>query len=88
MSKDFHVARYSRLCPITRWWSGDFLQVGETDLGGFRDLIEAEYRRAAEERPDNPAFAMRPMFFTGSPFGAEILALARIVRPSLVEATA
>lgn len=87
MSEDYKVERYCQFCPVTRGPSGDFLRVGPIDLGGIRDIVEAEYRRAAEERPDNPAFAMRPMFFTGSPFGAEILALARIVRPSLVEAT-
>lgn len=82
---DFPVSRYCRFDPVTKRPSGDFIKVGDTDLGGFRDLVEAEYQRAAKERPDNPAFAMRRMFFTGSPFGREILELAESVRPALAK---
>ena len=83
--RDFSVSRYCRVDPVTKRPAGDFLTVGDTDLGGFRDLVEAEYQRAAKERPDNPAFAMRRMFFTGSPFGREILELAKGVRPALAK---
>lgn len=81
----FPVSRYCRVDPVTERPAGDFLKVGDTDLGGFRDLVDAEYRRAAKERPDNPAYAMRRMFFTGSPFGRDILALAEGARTVLAK---
>lgn len=77
---DLTVTRYTRYDERTKRMSGDFLTVGDIDLGEFRDIVEAEYQRAAKEQPDNPAFAMRRLFFTGSPFGREILELAKSVR--------
>lgn len=76
------VERYSILDPVTKQPSGDFLRVDGVDLGSFRDLVDAEIRRAKLEYPENPAFYMRPMWFTGSPFGAEIMELAKAVRPN------
>ena len=68
------------MCPVTKRPSGDYLMVGDRDFGSFRDLVEAEYQRAKAENPANPAFVMRPMWYTGSPFGEEILKLADQVR--------
>jgi hypothetical protein len=76
------VTRYGFWDPVMKAHSGDRLSVGDIDLGEFRDISDAEYRRAAAANAGNPAFHMRPMFFTGSPFGAEILELARAVRPN------
>lgn len=80
---DLFVTRYSKWLSDFRPWSGDYLRVGNTDLGEFQDIVEAEYQRAKADHPANPAFHMRPMFYTGSPFGAEILALARECRAAL-----
>lgn len=74
------VSRYSKTDPITGMPSGDHLRVGKHDLCAFSDIVNAEHERAKAECPRNPAFNMRPMFYTGSPFGAEILQLARQVR--------
>lgn len=74
------VSRYGKTDPITGLPSGDYLRVGNHDLGEFGDILDAEYERAKVVHPSNPAFHMRPMFYTGSPFGAEILELARQVR--------
>ncbi len=71
---DLQVSRYGIIDPVTKRPSGDFLRVGDRDLGPFRDIVDVEYARAGS------AYAMRPMFYTGSPFGAEILALADQVR--------
>lgn len=68
------VERYCKYLSEMRPRSGDYLRVGGVDLGEFRDLVDAEYKRAGS------AFAMRPMFYTGSPYGAEILDLASQVR--------
>ena len=43
-------------------------------LGDVRDLVDAEYDRAGS------AFHLRPMWYTGSPFGAEIVKLLLQVR--------
>lgn len=72
------VTRYSTRDPVTGLPSGDFIQVGSIDLGSVHALVTAEYQRAKAICPRNPAFAMRPMWFTGSPFGAEILELANM----------
>lgn len=74
------VSRYSVFDQDTQRYSGDFIQVGPVDLGSFRDLTNAEYERCKLDYPANPAFAMRPMWHTGSAFGADILALAVQVR--------
>jgi hypothetical protein len=71
---DALVSRYCTIDPVTNQPSGDFLRVGRIDFGEFRDLVDAEFQRAGS------AFHMRPMWFTGSPFGAEILALAAQAR--------
>jgi hypothetical protein len=71
---DLKVHRYAKIDTLTGLPSGDFMRVGMRDLGEFRDIVDAEYRRAGS------AFHMRPMFYTGSPFGAEILGLADQVR--------
>ena len=68
------VSRYHKTDPITGMASGDFLRVGDTDLGSFRDLAHAEFKRAGS------AFGARPMWYTGSPFGKEIMELVREVR--------
>ncbi len=60
--------------------SGDFLRVDGIELGETRASGDLEFQRAKERHPDNPAFHMRPMFYTGSPYGAEILALHGITR--------
>lgn len=67
------VTRYSK-ANGTPTGTGDFLKVGDIDLGDFRDLADAEYERAGS------ASNMRPMFFTGSTYGPEILKLAQQVR--------
>jgi hypothetical protein len=69
-----NVTRYSRYISEFRPRAGDYLRVGDVDLGDFRDLVDAEYLRAGS------AAHMRPMFYSGSPFGAEILQLAAQVR--------
>lgn len=74
------VTRYSIVDPVTGTPSGDFLRVGDCDFGAFSHLVAAEYARAKKSHPENPAFHMRPMFYTGSPFGAEILQLAQEAR--------
>jgi hypothetical protein len=60
--------------------AGDYLRVGDVSLGDFRDLVDAEYASAKAKHPENPAFHMRRMFYTGSPYGKEILKLAKQVR--------
>jgi hypothetical protein len=69
------VSRRGRFNPITNSVDGDFLAVGGVLLGDCRDIASLEYNRAKAAHPENPAFYMRPMFYTGSPFGAEILFL-------------
>lgn len=71
---NLQVSRYCLIDPVTKRPSGDYLRVGDRDLGPFRDLVDAEFKRAGS------AFHMRPLFYTGSPFGAEILELADQVR--------
>jgi hypothetical protein len=68
------VIRYCRIDPLTGLPTGDFLMVGDIDLGPFRDLVDAEFARAGS------AFYMRPMWWTGSPYGAEILDLVEQAR--------
>ncbi len=67
------VERYST--PGEFGPSGDFLRVDGTELGETRASADLEFKRAQERHPDNPAFHMRQMFYTGSPYGAAILAL-------------
>lgn len=74
------VERYGIWNPTTKSFSGDYLRVGGIDLGEFQDLVEAEFRRAKRAHPENAGFFMRSMWFTGSPYGAEIMALLREVR--------
>lgn len=83
MTGCYCVVRHSGWNEAQGRASGDFLSVGGVDLGGFGDIVDAEYRRAAEDHPENPAFHMRPMFRTASPWGREIWALARQVRDGL-----
>lgn len=54
--------------------SGDCLTVDGVALD-LRDMCRREHERAKRLHPDNPAFNMRPMFWTGSPYADEILAL-------------
>lgn len=78
---DLHVVRYSLPNPADPSRpSGDFLRVGSVDLGAFRDLVDAEFQRA-----NGNAFDMCQMWYTGSPYGAEILALARLARGDNVD---
>lgn len=72
--EEMMVVRYCEYLSESRPFSGDYLKVGDVDLGEFRDIVDAEYKRAGG------AFAMRQMFYTGSPFGTEILELAQKVR--------
>ena len=74
------VERYSRYLSEFRPRSGDYLKVGDVDLGDFKDLVDWEYNRAKAEHAENPAFNMRPMWYTGSPYGQEILDIAKMVR--------
>lgn len=78
-----YVVRYALWNPTTRSWSGDYIKVGNVDLGEFRDLVDWEFQRAKREHPDNPGFHMRSMWYTGSPYGAEILAIAKEARGCL-----
>ena len=72
---NYGVSRYSLKDPLTGGMKGDFLRVGDRELGDVRIAGNLEYLRAKREHPSNPAFHMRPMFFTGSPYGKEILEL-------------
>jgi hypothetical protein len=69
------ISRYGIYSESTETVSGDFLAVDGVDLGCFRDLVQAEYCRAARENS-----AMRPMWYTGSPFADEIWKLVDAVR--------
>ena len=71
----YDVLRYSIIDPLTGNMGGDYLSVGDRELGDVRIAAELEYLRAKRDHPSNPAFNMRPMFFTGSPYGKEILEL-------------
>lgn len=79
MPDDLYVIRYGIWNEMTKSVSGDYIRVGDTDLGEFADLRDAEYRRAES------AFNMRPMWWTGSPYGREILKLAEEVRSNTGE---
>ena len=69
------VERYGIWNEETQSVSGDFLRVNGIELGHVSKTGDLEFARCQEEHPDNPASHMRPMFFTESPFAAEILAL-------------
>ena len=71
---DLTVIRYCKYISEFRPRSGDYLSVGGVELGEFQDIVQAEYERAGT------AYNMRPMFYTGSQFGAQILELAQKVR--------
>ena len=68
------VIRWCIFDPITKQCAGDFLSVDgvQYDLRKAGDL---EYQRAKRDHPQNPAFFMRPMFRTGSPYADEIIAI-------------
>ena len=66
---DLTVTRYGFWNESTKTVSGDYLRVGGRDLGETRSIARLEIERAATPRD------IRPMFYTGSPYGAEILAL-------------
>lgn len=70
------VERYGVWSESTKTVSGDYLRVGGVDLD-LRHIVDLEYARAAREHPENPGFHMRPMFYTGSPYGEEIMKLLR-----------
>lgn len=72
---DYDVSRYALKDPLTGDMGGDFLRVGDRELGDVRIAADLEYLRAKRDHPSNPAFNMRRMFFTGSPYGKEILEL-------------
>jgi hypothetical protein len=72
---NYDVSRYAILDPLTGDMGGDFLRVGDRELGDVRIAGDLEYLRAKRDNPSNPAFHMRRMFFTGSPYGKEILEL-------------
>ena len=55
--------------PGAEWFEIDGVR---RDLTALRN---AEYQRANSLHPDNPAYHMRPMFYTGSPYADELLAL-------------
>jgi len=75
------VERYALTNPVDPSRpSGDFLRVGAVDLGSFRDLVDVEFQQAK-----GIAYDMRQMWYTGSPYGAEILELARRVRGDNIE---
>lgn len=61
--------------------SGDYLRVGGVELGPTNIASGLEYERAKVLHPENPAFHMRGMFFTGSPHGQEILDLFETLLP-------
>lgn len=64
------VTRYGKGWPP----SGDFMSIDGVEFE-TRRLVEMEKRRAAWLRPDWPSQAMRPMFKTGSAYGAELAGL-------------
>ena len=68
------VIRYSKYVNEFMPNSGDYLMVGDIDLGGLRDLYDEEYRRTKS------VYKMRPLFYTTSPYWREILELADSVR--------
>ena len=71
---DYTVSRYGIWNETAKTVSGDFIRVGNTELGEFLDLVQAEYERAGS------AFNMRAMWYSGSHYGKEILELAKHVR--------
>lgn len=73
---DLVVSRWCKWDPSMESMTGDFLCVGGVELD-LRVVVAIEYEYAKAEHPENPAFNMRPMFYTGSPYGAEILKLAQ-----------
>ena len=68
------VERYCQWDGGTGRRTGDFLRIGGVEFD-LRAVVQLEYERAKRDHPHNPAFHMRPMFYTGSPHGAEITAL-------------
>jgi hypothetical protein len=72
---NYDVSRYGIADPLTRSVGGDYLRVGDRELGDVRIAGKLEYLRAKRDNPSNPAFHKRGMFFTGSPYGKEILEL-------------
>ena len=61
--------------------SGDYLQVGDIDFGYFRDMVEVEFKRVQSKSGKDTMGMMRPMFYSGSPYGIELLKLAIAARP-------
>jgi|GEM_PF-3535057 len=61
---------------VIRWCDGT-ITVGKLRMC-LATLVKFEFARARRLHPENSAFAMRPLFYTGSPFGREILELARV----------
>ena len=72
---DLSVVRYAKWDKLQNRPSGDYLCVGTFELGHVSVAGNLEFERAKRVNPRNPAGAKRPMFYTGSPYGAEILAL-------------
>ena len=42
----WRVARYSKVDDVIQTASGDYLRVGDVNLGKFRNIVNAEYKRA------------------------------------------
>ena len=65
------VVRYAIINPVTGRPSGDYLSVDGVDLDA-RHVSKLEFERAKRLHPENPAYHMRGMFYTGSPYADEI----------------
>lgn len=73
--QDLCVVRYSKPGGIDWRGTGDFISVGSVELGQTVDVVAREKARAAKIDPANVSKHMRPMFYTGSPYGSELLEL-------------
>lgn len=69
------VVRYSKAGGIDWRGTGDFISVDGVELGETVSVAALEKARAANIDPVNVSRHMRTMFYTGSPFGDELLEL-------------
>ena len=75
MAADLSVTRYSKPGGMYFSGTGDFISVGGKVLGETFAVAALEKERASKIDPVNVSRHMRPMFYTGSPYGAELLEL-------------
>ena len=80
------VARKGYYNKTLKTISGDWLEVnGVRICEHVKALADAGYARAKASNPENPALHMRPMFYTCSPFGLELVELALIATQESAE---